>query len=87
VHANGSDKLQVRVTDRGIGIPRGHLKMIFRRFYRAPGRSIRQVKGTGLGLYIVRSIAKQHGGEVFAESGGEGKGSTFVLELPRAVTG
>jgi two-component system, OmpR family, sensor histidine kinase SenX3 len=42
------------------------------------------VKGTGLGLYIVRSIAKRHGGRVFAQSDGEGKGSTFTLELPRS---
>ncbi|MDO9108344.1 MAG: ATP-binding protein [Coriobacteriia bacterium] len=40
------------------------------------------MKGTGLGLYIVRSVAKRHGGRVWAESQGPGKGSTFVLELP-----
>ena len=42
-----------------------------------------QVKGTGLGLFIVRSIARRHGGEAFAESEGEGRGSTFTLRLPR----
>jgi signal transduction histidine kinase len=78
------DRLQVRVRDYGVGIPRNQLKLIFRRFYRVPGRGLRQVKGTGLGLYIVRSIAKKHGGRVFAESEGEGKGSTFTLELPRS---
>jgi signal transduction histidine kinase len=41
------------------------------------------VKGSGLGLYIVRSIVKQHGGRVFAASEGEGKGATFTVELPR----
>jgi two-component system sensor histidine kinase SenX3 len=77
-------RVQIRVQDRGAGIARSQLKLVFRRFYRAPGRTTRTVKGTGLGLYIVRSIAKRHGGRVFAESAGEGKGSTFTLELPGA---
>ena len=42
-----------------------------------------RVKGTGLGLFIVRSIVRSHGGRVFAESGGEGRGTTVTLELPR----
>jgi two-component system, OmpR family, sensor histidine kinase SenX3 len=41
------------------------------------------VKGTGLGLFIVKAIAKKHGGKVFAESEGEGQGATFTIELPR----
>ena len=47
---------------------------------------IRQVKGTGLGLYIVRAIARAHGGRVFAQSEGEGRGATFTVELPRAAS-
>jgi signal transduction histidine kinase len=43
----------------------------------------KKVKGTGLGLFIVRSIVKQHGGRVFAQSEGIGKGATFTIELPR----
>jgi len=78
-----SKRVQVRVRDNGVGIPHNQLKLVFQRFYRVPLRAVRQVKGTGLGLYIVRSIAKKHGGRVFAESGGEGKGSTFTLELPK----
>ncbi len=73
----------VRVQDRGVGIPRKQLKRIFRRFYRVQTRGLKQVKGTGLGLYIVRSIARAHGGRVFAQSEGEGRGATFTLELPR----
>jgi signal transduction histidine kinase len=46
-----------------------------------------RVKGTGLGLFIVRSIARNHGGRVFAESEGAGKGTTVTLELPRESTG
>src|SRR5205814_77584 len=58
----------VRIMDEGIGIPAGQLKRIFNRFHRAPGRFMARVKGTGLGLFIVRSIIKKHGGRVFAES-------------------
>lgn len=77
------DTAWVRVKDTGMGIPKAQLGRIFNRFYRfQPSGS--QVKGTGLGLYIVRSIAKRNGGRVFAESDGENKGSTFTLELPRA---
>ncbi len=75
----------VRVIDRGQGIPKSELKQIFKRFYRVPGPQATRVKGTGLGLYIVRSVAKRHGGRAWAESEGPGRGSTFVLELPIAL--
>jgi two-component system, OmpR family, sensor histidine kinase SenX3 len=84
VAAPSPDTVWVRVRDRGIGIPRAQLKRIFKRFYRFQTRGF-TVKGTGLGLYIVRSIVKQHGGRVFAASEGEGKGATFTVELPRLV--
>jgi signal transduction histidine kinase len=74
----------LRVRDYGPGIAKGELKQIFKRFYRAPGPLATRVKGTGLGLYIVRSVAKRHGGRVWAESEGPGLGSTFVLQLPVA---
>jgi signal transduction histidine kinase len=75
--------LQVR--DSGVGIPQDELKRIFKRFYRVSSRSLAQVKGTGLGLFIVRAIARKHGGKVFAESAGEGQGTTVTMELPRSV--
>ena len=83
VAAPAPDTVWVRVQDRGIGIPPSQLKRIFNRFYRVQTRGLRQIKGTGLGLYIVKSIARAHGGRVFAQSEGEGRGATFTLELPR----
>ena len=75
----------LRVKDRGVGIPKTELKRIFKRFHRVPGPNTTRVKGTGLGLYIVRSVAKRHRGRAWAESEGPGQGSTFVLELPLAT--
>lgn len=70
------------VKDEGVGIPKGELKRIFKRFYRAPGPHTTRLKGTGLGLYIVRSVAKRHGGRAWAESEGPGRGSKFILQVP-----
>jgi len=78
-------RIALVVQDRGVGIPADDLKSIFKRFYRVSHRSLAHVKGTGLGLFIVKSIAKKHGGKVFAESQGEGKGTTITLELPRST--
>jgi signal transduction histidine kinase len=75
---------EVRVKDRGAGIAGPELKRIFKRFYRVHGPGAMRVKGTGLGLYIVRSVAKRHGGRAWAESGGPGQGSTFTLQFPIA---
>jgi len=76
------DTIILSVRDRGIGIPRPELKRIFSRFYRVPNSG--QVKGTGLGLFIVRAVARRYGGDAYAESEGEGRGSTFTIALPRA---
>jgi two-component system sensor histidine kinase SenX3 len=77
------DTILLQVRDRGVGIPSSELKRIFKRFYRVSNSATGRVKGTGLGLFIVRSIARRHGGEAFAESEGAGRGSTFTLRLPR----
>jgi signal transduction histidine kinase len=78
-----ANDLLVRVTDKGRGIPQGELKRIFRRFYRVNERLRQRVQGTGLGLFIVRSIARRHGGSAYATSEGEGRGATVTLRLPR----
>jgi signal transduction histidine kinase len=77
-------RVAVRVRDAGIGISSAELKRIFRRFYRIPEAVAMRIKGTGLGLFIVSSVARKHGGRVFAESPGPGQGSTFTLQLPTA---
>src|SRR6185312_12699519 len=77
----------LRVTDQGPGIPPTELKRIFKRFYRVPGQLATWVKGTGLGLYIVRAVVRRHGGQAWAESEGPGRGSTFVLQFPAAPSG
>ena len=76
-------KLVLSVRDRGVGIAADDLKRIFKRFHRLAPRSLAHVKGTGLGLFIVKSIAKKHGGRAFARSEGEGQGTTLVIELPK----
>lgn len=81
--ADAGENLSIRVSDRGIGIPRGYLDQVFKRFYRVPRRMSVKIKGTGLGLFIVRSVINRHRGKTYAESAGEGMGSTFTIELPR----
>jgi len=70
------------IKDMGIGIPEIELKRIFKRFYRIPGRYAVKIKGTGLGLFLVRTIARQHGGSVSAASRGANQGTTMTLTLP-----
>jgi two-component system, OmpR family, sensor histidine kinase SenX3 len=78
-------KATLRVRDQGVGISPPELKRIFKRFYRIPGAMATRIKGTGLGLFIVRSVVSRHGGRVFAESAGPGHGSTFTVQLPIAA--
>jgi two-component system, OmpR family, sensor histidine kinase SenX3 len=76
-------RIVLRVRDQGVGIPPDDMKRIFKRFFRVSHRSLAHVKGTGLGLFIVKAIAEKHGGKVSAESEGEGHGTTIIFELPR----
>ena len=83
LEAPDEKRVVLRVQDHGIGISPDNLKRIFKRFHRVANRSLAHVKGTGLGLFIVKSIAKKHGGTAFAVSEGEGRGTTVVIELPK----
>ena len=85
VEINDIDReiLEIRFTDSGVGIPVADLKRIFRRFYRVPGIVSQKSKGTGLGLFIVKSIVKKHKGKISAESNGLGCGTTFIVSLPK----
>ena len=69
--------------DKGKGIDAGHLKKVFRMFYRVRNHG-ENIRGTGLGLYIIKSIVTAHGGKIKVTSEGTGKGSTFHLSLPLA---
>ena len=84
VSQKGDDRVDVAISDRGIGIPARELRKIFQRFYRA-GRDVqRTAAGLGLGLFIVRSLVRRQGGRVVARSEGSGAGSRFVVTLRAA---
>ncbi len=74
----------LRFADRGQGVERHELKKVFERFYRSSMENTRSVKGTGIGLFLVKQIVTEHGGSVVLESEGADKGSTFVIRLPLA---
>ncbi len=77
----------ITITDTGLGLPSRELKRIFKRFYRASSNDPVKIKGTGLGLFLVRTIARQHGGHIKATSEGPGKGTTMSFRLPLAIGG
>jgi signal transduction histidine kinase len=72
----------VRVSDTGQGIPADFLPHVFERFRQADSTPTRSHGGLGLGLAIVRHLVELHGGQVTAESEGEGRGATFTVVLP-----
>lgn len=78
------ERCRLSFQDRGVGIPKAAQKQIFKMFYRAGREMTRSVKGTGLGLYIVKNVVTAHGGKIAVRSEGKrGRGTTFVLDLPR----
>jgi len=79
-------RLHIRFEDNGIGIKKGETKKIFRKFYQVGQSDNMSARGTGLGLYLVQSIARIHKGKISARSEGEGKGSVFTLILPFRIS-
>jgi len=78
------ESLAISVSDTGIGIPRSELERIFESFYQIKGRPTSAAKGqgSGLGLSLARQIVELHGGRIWAESEGEGRGSRLTFTLP-----
>ena len=85
LQGSGDGQAHVRVRDHGIGMSRAHLAFIFNRFYRIGSEVLRSRPGTGLGLFIVKSVVRAHRGTISAESGGPDKGSTFTVTLPGLI--
>jgi len=85
VWADGNGQAHLLVRDHGMGISRAHLPFIFTRFYRIGSEVRRSQTGTGLGLFIVRSIVRGHRGAIAADSPGPGRGATFTITLPGLI--
>jgi PAS domain S-box-containing protein len=79
---NAGNYGRITITDTGAGISKEFLPHVFDRFRQASNFATRMQGGLGLGLSIVKYIVEQHGGTVRAASGGEGRGSTFIVDLP-----
>jgi signal transduction histidine kinase/CheY-like chemotaxis protein len=84
VLARAGAHAEITVRDTGRGIRAEFLPHVFERFRQADASATREQGGLGIGLALVKQLAELHGGEVHATSGGEGRGSTFVVRLPLA---
>jgi len=84
VHTDNAKKIRFSVKDTGVGIDPRVMPKLFEKFSRAENASSVNIRGAGLGLYIAKEIINAHKGKIWAESEGEGKGSTFMVELPVA---
>jgi len=80
VEEKGSDVF-LSVADSGMGIPKAMLKTIFDEFIRDP--RMKTLEGAGIGLAITKTFVEAHDGKTWAESGGEGKGATFFISVPK----
>jgi signal transduction histidine kinase len=78
--------VRFEIADQGVGIRKEHVPRLFEKFYRADDPVVRRTAGTGLGLYIVRNLVTMLGGQVQVRSR-YGKGTVFVIQLPRAEVG
>ena len=79
--AKNNDEINLLFTDNGIGLKAEEIEHIFKRFYRATEKDVKAIKGSGLGLYIARTLSRSMGGELTASSDGHSKGSTFSIRL------
>ena len=77
-----ADKVKITITDQGFGLNKTELKKIFKMFHRGTIANTKAIKGTGIGLFIVKTITKFLGGQVWAESEGRNFGASFHLRLP-----
>ncbi len=84
ISAEDESKIKIDVSDQGVGIPAEHLPNIFNKFSRIDNPLTREVEGTGLGLYITKSLTNAMGGQIYVTSEDK-KGSTFTIVLPVAT--
>lgn len=82
--SNDGHKVAVTVADQGIGIEPEDMKKMFMKFFRTAGAQSIDTEGFGVGLYLARSIVKQHHGKILVQSAGRNMGSTFAIVLPAA---